>query len=447
MAPLPYYPDVPGAPQNTIIGGASLWVMNGRPAAEYKGVAKFFAYLSRPEVQADWHQATGYLPVTTAAYELTRKSGYYEKNPGADVAVIAMVVKTTTRSRGVRLGNLPQIRTIVDEELEAVWAGKKTAKEALDSAVARGNEQLERFQKTELIRTRWKKGSSSTSAGCPCSCCCPSCLITVVFFFVPAAVALYQSLFRQDAFGLTVEFAGLDNFRALFADPSYLASFRTTAVFSAGVTVLGLAVALVLAWFADRLIRGATTVRTLIVWPYAIAPAIAGVLWMFLFNPSLGLLSHWLKLLGVQWDYLLNGAQALALVTFIAAWKQISYNFLFFLAGLQSIPRALLEAAAIDGARSWKRFWTIVFPLLTPTTFFLLVINLVYAFFDTFPIIDAVTQGGPAKSTEILVYKVYNDGFRGLDIGGSAAQSMILMAVVVLLTIFQFRHLERRVTY
>jgi len=275
----------------------------------------------------------------------------------------------------------------------------------------------------------------------------PQLLITVVFFFVPAGEALYQSLFRQDAFGLTVEFAGLENFRALFHDPTYLASFRTTALFSAGVTVLGLAIALVLAWFADRVIRAATLVKTLIVWPYAIAPAIAGVLWMFLFNPSLGLLSHWLKALGLDWNYLLNGTQALALVTFIAAWKQISYNFLFFLAGLQSIPRALLEAAAIDGARSWKRFWTIVFPLLTPTTFFLLVINLVYAFFDTFPIIDAVTQGGPAKSTEILVYKVYNDGFRGLDIGGSAAQSVILMAVVIVLTIFQFRHLERRVSY
>jgi sn-glycerol 3-phosphate transport system permease protein len=275
----------------------------------------------------------------------------------------------------------------------------------------------------------------------------PQLLITVVFFFVPAAEALYQSLFRQDAFGLTVEFAGLENFRALFHDPTYLASFRTTALFSTGVTVLGLAIALVLAWFADRVIRAATLVKTLIVWPYAIAPAIAGVLWMFLFNPSLGLLSHWMKALGLDWNYLLNGTQALALVTFIAAWKQISYNFLFFLAGLQSIPRALLEAAAIDGARSWKRFWTIVFPLLTPTTFFLLVINLVYAFFDTFPIIDAVTQGGPAKSTEILVYKVYNDGFRGLDIGGSAAQSVVLMAVVIVLTIFQFRHLERRVSY
>jgi sn-glycerol 3-phosphate transport system permease protein len=244
-----------------------------------------------------------------------------------------------------------------------------------------------------------------------------------------------------------MEFAGLDNFKELFHDPSYLASFRTTAVFSIGVTVLGLVIALVLAWFADRLIRGATTVKTMIIWPYAIAPAIAGVLWMFLFNPSLGLVAHWLKMLGVDWNYLLNGPQALALVTFISAWKQISYNFLFFLAGLQSIPKALLEAAAIDGARSWKRFWSIVFPLLSPTTFFLLVINIIYAFFDTFPIIDAVTQGGPSKATEILVYKVYNDGFKGLDIGGSAAQSVILMVVVILLTIVQFRHVERRVSY
>jgi sn-glycerol 3-phosphate transport system permease protein len=275
----------------------------------------------------------------------------------------------------------------------------------------------------------------------------PQITITVVFFFIPAFEALYQSLFRQDAFGLTVTFAGLDNFKVLFSDPGYLASFRTTFLFSLGVTLLGLASALALAYFADRLVRAATAVRTLIIWPYAIAPAIAGVLWMFLFNPSLGLVSHWLKLLGVPWDYLLNGFQALLLVMVIAAWKQVSYNFLFFLAGLQSIPKSLLEAAAIDGARPWKRFWTIVFPLLTPTTFFLLVVNMIYSFFETFAIVDAVTQGGPANATQILVYKVYQDGFKGLDIGGSAAQSVILMAIVILLTVLQFRHVERRVTY
>jgi sn-glycerol 3-phosphate transport system permease protein len=275
----------------------------------------------------------------------------------------------------------------------------------------------------------------------------PQITITTVFFFIPAGEALYQSLFRQDAFGLTVTFAGLENFKVLFTDRGYLASFRTTAVFSLGVTLLGLAVALTLAYFADRLVRMATAVRTLIIWPYAIAPAIAGVLWMFLFNPSLGLVSYWLKMLGVPWNYLLNGFQALLLVTVIAAWKQISYNFLFFLAGLQSIPKSLLEAAAIDGARPWKRFWSIVFPLLSPTTFFLLVVNMIYSFFETFAIVDAVTQGGPANSTQILVYKVYQDGFKGLDIGGSAAQSVILMAIVILLTILQFRHVERRVNY
>ena len=275
----------------------------------------------------------------------------------------------------------------------------------------------------------------------------PQLTITVVFFFIPAGEALYQSLFRQDAFGLTVTFAGLENFKALFTDPHYLASFRTTAVFSLGVTFLGLTVALTLAYFADRLVRLSTAVRTLIIWPYAIAPAIAGVLWMFLFNPSLGLVSYWLKAMGVPWNYLLDGFQALLLVTVIAAWKQISYNFLFFLAGLQSIPKSLLEAAAIDGARPWKRFWSIVFPLLTPTTFFLLVVNMIYSFFETFAIVDAVTQGGPANATQILVYKVYQDGFKGLDIGGSAAQSVILMGVVIILTILQFRHVERRVNY
>ena len=275
----------------------------------------------------------------------------------------------------------------------------------------------------------------------------PQLIITLIFFFMPAGEALYQSLFRQDAFGLSLEFVGLENFSQLFADEKYLASFQVTAVFAIGVTLLALSSSLVLAWFADRLLRGATLVRTLIVWPYAIAPAVAGVLWMFMFNPSLGLISFWLKGMGVDWNYLLRGDQALLLVIVFSAWKQISYNFLFFLAGLQGIPKSLLEAAAIDGAGPWKRFTSIVFPLLSPTTFFLLVINVVYAFFDTFAIIDAVTQGGPSKSTEILVYKVFHDGFKGLDIGGSAAQSVILMIIVIALTIVQFRHVERRVSY
>jgi sn-glycerol 3-phosphate transport system permease protein len=275
----------------------------------------------------------------------------------------------------------------------------------------------------------------------------PQIVVTLVFFFWPAGQALYQSVFIQDAFGGNLQFVGLDNFRDLFNDEHYLASFKVTAVFSVMVAGLGLSVSLVLAVFADRAVRGATAYKTLLIWPYAVAPAIVGVLWVFLFNPSLGIVAYWLRRIGVEWDHVLNGDQALLLVVTAAVWKQISYNFLFFLAGLQSIPKSLLEAAAIDGAGPVKRFATIVFPLLSPTTFFLLVVNLVYAFFDTFAIIDASTSGGPGQATEILVYKVYKDGFKGLDLGGSAAQSVILMLIVITLTVVQFRFVEKKVQY
>lgn len=275
----------------------------------------------------------------------------------------------------------------------------------------------------------------------------PQMAVTLIFFFLPAAQALYQSVFQQDAFGIDLQFAGLDNFRTLFTDTEYLNSFRVTAVFAVGVTLLGLSVSLLLAYFADRVVRGATGYKLLLIWPYAVAPAVAGVLWMFLFNPTLGVVSYVLHALGVNWNFLLDSAQAMTLVVIIAAWKQVSYNFLFFLAGLQSIPKSLIEAAAIDGAGPWRRFWSIIFPLLSPTTFFLMVINIVYAFFDTFAIIDAVTHGGPVNATNTLVYKVYHDGFRGLDIGGSAAQSVVLMAIVMVLTVVQFRYVERKVQY
>jgi sn-glycerol 3-phosphate transport system permease protein len=275
----------------------------------------------------------------------------------------------------------------------------------------------------------------------------PQILVTLVFFFWPAGQALYQSVFIQDAFGGNLQFVGLDNFRELFNDEHYLASFRVTAVFSILVAGLGLSVSLVLAVFADRVMRGATAYKTLLIWPYAVAPAIVGVLWVFLLNPSIGIVAFWLKRAGVDWDHVLNGEQAMVLVVTAAVWKQISYNFLFFLAGLQSIPKSLLEAAAIDGAGPVRRFVTIVFPLLSPTTFFLLVVNLVYAFFDTFAIIDASTSGGPGQATEILVYKVYKDGFKGLDLGGSAAQSVILMLIVITLTVVQFRFVEKKVQY
>ncbi|WP_011298213.1 sn-glycerol-3-phosphate ABC transporter permease UgpA [Cupriavidus necator] len=275
----------------------------------------------------------------------------------------------------------------------------------------------------------------------------PQMAVTLIFFFLPAGQALYQSVLQQDAFGIDLQFVGLDNFRVLANDGEYLHSLQVTAVFAVGVTLLGLSVSLLLAYFADRVVRGATGYKTLLIWPYAVAPAVAGVLWMFLFNPTLGVVSYALHAAGLHWDFLLNANQAMLLVVIIAAWKQISYNFLFFLAGLQSIPKSLIEAAAIDGAGPWKRFWSIVFPLLSPTTFFLMVVNVVYAFFDTFAIIDAVTHGGPVNATNTLVYKVYHDGFRGLDIGGSAAQSVVLMVIVIALTVVQFKYVERKVQY
>ena len=275
----------------------------------------------------------------------------------------------------------------------------------------------------------------------------PQMAIVLVFFFWPAGQALYQSVLTQDPFGGSTEFVGLENFERLFGDETYLASFQTTAVFSLLVAVCGLSISLLLAVMANRVLRGAGIYKTLLIWPYAVAPVVAGVLWLFMFASPMGVIAFWLRAVGIDWNHLLNSTHAMTLVVMAAVWKQISYNFLFFLAGLQSIPRSLIEAAAIDGAGPWRRFWTIVFPLLSPTTFFLLVINVVYAFFDTFAIIDAVTQGGPSKSTEILVYKVFHDGFKGLDIGGSAAQSVILMVIVIALTIVQFRHVERRVSY
>ena len=275
----------------------------------------------------------------------------------------------------------------------------------------------------------------------------PQIAVSLVFFYWPAVQALFQSVFIQDAFGSSMEFVGLENYKTLFSDRLYLQAFKVTAVFSLAVTVLGLSISLLLAYFADRALRGALLFRTLLIWPYAVAPAIAGVLWMFLLNPTLGVITHWLEPLGITWNYVLDGSQAMILIIAAAVWKQISYNFVFFLAGLQSIPKSVIEAAALDGAGAWRTFRSIVLPLLSPTTFFLFVVNVVYAFFDTFAIVDAATAGGPAKATEILVYKVFNDGFKGLDLGGSGAQSVVLMAIVIGLTVIQFRYVERRVKY
>jgi sn-glycerol 3-phosphate transport system permease protein len=283
--------------------------------------------------------------------------------------------------------------------------------------------------------------------GLPYLLLAPQLAVTLVFFFWPGGQALYMSVLQQDPFGQSVRFVGLENFRAILEDPGYVEALWTTAYFSIAVTVLAMVPALLLAVMADRVVRGTTAYTTAMLIPYAIAPAVAGVLWLFMFNPSIGVVAWWLKALGVDWNPALDGADAMALVILASAWKQVAYNFLFFLAGLQAIPKSLLEAAAIDGAKPVRRFWTIVFPLLSPTTFFLLVVGLVYAFFDTFGVISAVTQGGPAGATETLVYKVYKDGVQNLDLGSSAAQSAVLMAIVMLLTMIQFRFVERRVHY
>ena len=275
----------------------------------------------------------------------------------------------------------------------------------------------------------------------------PQLVITVVFFYWPASQAVWQSFLLQDAFGLKTDFVWLENYQDLLRQGDYYRAMATTAIFSIAVALLSLSLALLLAVQADKSIKGAGLYRTLLIWPYAVAPAIAGVLWLFMFQPSLGLVARGLRSLGMEWNPLLNGNHAMTLVVMAATWKQISYNFLFFLAGLQSIPRSVIEAAAIDGARPARRFWTVIFPLLSPTVFFLLVVNIVYVFFDTFGIIDAMTGGGPAKATETLVYKVFFDGRLGGNLGSSAAQSVIMMIIVIGLTAMQFRYIERKVTY
>lgn len=275
----------------------------------------------------------------------------------------------------------------------------------------------------------------------------PQIIITLVFFIWPASMAIYQSGLQEDPFGLSTTFVGLENFTYIFTDPIYINSIKVTMTFSFSVAAIAMSTALLFAVMADRAIRGATVYKTFIIWPYAIAPVVAAVLWYFLFNPTVGMISFFLKNIGINWNFELNGGQAMILVIIAAAWREISYNFLFFLAGLQAIPKSFLEAAAIDGAGPRKRFWTISFPLLSPTVFFLFVMNIVYAFFDTFGVIHAITEGGPNEATNIMVFKIYHDSFESLDLGGSAAQSVVLMIVVILLTVIQFRFIEKKVHY
>lgn len=275
----------------------------------------------------------------------------------------------------------------------------------------------------------------------------PQIIITLVFFIWPASMAIYQSVLQQDPFGLSTTFVAFENFAYIFTDPIYINSIKVTMTFSFSVAAIAMSLALLFAVMADRAIRGATIYKTFIIWPYAIAPVVAAVLWYFLFNPTVGMISFFLKSIGINWNFELNGRQAMGLVIIAAAWREISYNFLFFLAGLQAIPKSFIEAAAIDGASPRKRFWTISFPLLSPTVFFLFVMNIVYAFFDTFGVIHAITEGGPNEATNIMVFKLYHDCFESLDLGSSAAQSVVLMIVVILLTVIQFRFIERKVHY
>lgn len=275
----------------------------------------------------------------------------------------------------------------------------------------------------------------------------PQLIVIFMFFFWPAGQVLWQSFHLEDPFGFHSVFVGLENFRELLANNNYRRSFLVTAQFSFWVAFVGLSISMLLAVMANRLVRGALMYRTLLIWPYAVATAVAGVLWLFMFSPAIGVFAAWLAKFGVKWNPHLNANDAMILVVLASVWKQISYNFLFFLAGLQAIPRSLIEAAAIDGAGPVRRFWSIVFPLLFPTALFLLVVNVIYAFFDTFAVIDLVTQGGPENSTAILVYKVYNTGLKGLDMSSSAAQSVVLMFIVIALTLFQFRYIDRRVNY
>lgn len=293
------------------------------------------------------------------------------------------------------------------------------------------------MEKRAVFQSRWL----------PYALVLPQLLITFIFFFLPAGQAVMQSVMMEDPFGLSTEFVGLANFRELFADPNYIASFKITILYAVLVAFSGLAISLLLAVCADRVLRGGGVYKTFLIVPYAIAPAVAGVLWMFIFNPTLGTLSHALRAFGLDWNYMVHSGHALTLIVIAAVWKQVSYNFIFFLAGLQAVPKSLLEAAAMDGAGPFRRFWSVVFPLLSPTTFFLLVMNVVYAFFETFAIVDATTMGGPGQDTNILVYKVFVDGFHNMNFGGSAAQSVILMVMVIALTVFQFRFIERRVNY
>jgi len=292
------------------------------------------------------------------------------------------------------------------------------------------------------------KRSFFTSKLLPYFLILPQFLVTVTFFYWPALQGLAQSVMRSDPFGQHSTFIWLENFIALFTDPLYLKSIGTTLFFSASVATVSISVGLFIATMANRALKAKALIRTMLVWPYAVAPAISGILWLFLLHPSYGVVAIAIKRwLGLDWNPVLEGKDALFMVVMASAWKQISYNFVFFIAGMQAIPGSLIEAAAMDGASPFRRFWKITLPLLSPTLFFVTVMNIIYSFFETFGVIHMMTQGGPGGATNILVYKVYQDGFIGLDLGSSAAQSIVLMTLIIVITVLQFKYVERKVQY
>ena len=292
------------------------------------------------------------------------------------------------------------------------------------------------------------KRSFFTSKFLPYFLILPQILVTATFFYWPALQGLAQSVMRSDPFGQRNTFIWLDNFIALFTDPLYLKSIATTLVFSTCVAAVSISIGLFIAAMANRALKAKALIRTMLIWPYAVAPAISGILWLFLLHPSYGVVAIAIKRwLGIDWNPVLDGKDALFMVVMASAWKEISYNFVFFIAGMQAIPGSLIEAAAMDGASPFRRFWKITLPLLSPTLFFLTVMNIIYSFFETFGVIHMMTQGGPGGATNILVYKVYQDGFIGLNLGSSAAQSIVLMSLIIVITVFQFKYVERKVQY
>jgi len=348
--------------------------------------------------------------------------------------------------RGIRDGEVPAQRAEGSWATAALWPKTPPSPSDGDTSPARAPRRGGKRHKA-AGGTAGLKRSHYLQPRLPLLLLLPQLLVLLLFFFIPAFRALAQAFVITDPFGNSVQFVWFDNFRALFASPEYRSSVWVTIWFTLAQNALTIVVAGILAFATDRVVRARGLYRSVVLLPYAIAPVIAGILWAFLFNPSVGPVAHVLKAMGVAWDPIRSGFDAFLLVTFAAAWKHICYNYIFLVAALLAVPASLLEAAAVDGAGPGLRFFRIALPMIGPTIFFLLVMNFVYGFFETFAIIDAVTRGGPGGATMLLVYKVYQDGFVHIDLGSSAAQSVLLMTFAIALTLLQFRYIERNINY